>query len=65
MSRGVLLDLALTNRGLVEDLKVGGSTGCSDHEITEFRILFRGSRAISMNTTLDFRRHNFGSFKRV
>ncbi|PKU42895.1 rna-directed dna polymerase from mobile element jockey- hypothetical protein [Limosa lapponica baueri] len=38
--RGVLLDLGLTNKGgLVEDIKVGGSLGCSDREKTEFRIM--------------------------
>ncbi|GAB0207135.1 mitochondrial enolase superfamily member 1 [Grus japonensis] len=38
--RGVLLDLVLTNKeGLVGDVKVGGSLGCSDHEMVEFRIL--------------------------
>ncbi|GAB0209507.1 mitochondrial enolase superfamily member 1 [Grus japonensis] len=62
--RGMLLDLVLTNKeGLVEDLKVGGSLGCSDHEMVEFRILRGRSRAISRITTLDFRRGNFGLFK--
>ena len=36
---GVLLDLVLTNEGLVEDVKVGSSLGCSDHEMVEFRTL--------------------------
>ncbi|GAB0180026.1 hypothetical protein GRJ2_000467900 [Grus japonensis] len=37
--REVLLDLVLTNKeGLVEDVKVGGSLGCSDYEMVEFRI---------------------------
>jgi len=36
--KGVLLDLVLTNKeGLVEDVKVGGRLGCSDHEMVEFR----------------------------
>ncbi|RMC19589.1 hypothetical protein DUI87_03148 [Hirundo rustica rustica] len=36
MRRGVLLDLVLTNQeGLVEDVKVGGSLGCSDHEMAK------------------------------
>ena len=62
--RGVLLDLVLTNKeGLVEDVKVGGSLGCSDHEMVEFRILHGRSRAITRITTLDFRRANFGLFK--
>ncbi|GAB0177486.1 hypothetical protein GRJ2_000213900 [Grus japonensis] len=64
MRRGVLLDLVLKNKeGLVEDVKVGGSLGCSDHEMVEFRILHGRSRAISRITTLDFRRANFGLFK--
>ena len=42
---GVLLDLVLTNRdGLVEDMKVGGSLGCSDHEIVEFKMELGGRR---------------------
>jgi len=62
--RGVLLDLVLTNKeGLVEDVKVGGSFGCSDHEMVEFRTLHGGSRAINRITTLDFRRAKFGLFK--
>ena len=40
MRRGVLLDLVLTNKeGLVGNVKVGVSLGCSNHEIVEFRIL--------------------------
>jgi len=62
MKRGMLLDLALTNRdGLVEELKAGESLGCSDHEMMEFRILHRGSRAISRITTLDFKTANLVS----
>jgi len=44
-------------------VKVGGSLGCSDHEMVEFRILHGGSGAISKIKTLDFRRANFGLFK--
>jgi len=61
---GVLLDLVLTNRdGLVEDVQAGGSLGCSDHEMVEFRILHGVSRAVSRIITLGFRRVNFGLFK--
>ncbi|GAB0200488.1 hypothetical protein GRJ2_002514200 [Grus japonensis] len=57
--RGVLLDLVVMNKeGLVEDVKVEGSLGCS-----EFRILHGRSRAMSRITTLDFRRAHFGLFK--
>jgi len=62
----MLLDLVLKNKeGLVEDMKVGGSLGCSDHEIVEFRILHGGSRAIRKIKTLDFRRDNFTLFKEL
>jgi len=55
MRRGMLLDLVLTNKeGLVEDVKVRGSLGCSDHEMVEFRILHGASRAISRIPTLGF-----------
>jgi len=64
--KGALLDLVLTNKeGLVEDVKVGGRLGCSDHEMVESRILRGGSRAISRIKTLDLRRANFGIFKEL
>jgi len=64
--RSTLLDLILTNKeGLVEHVKAGGSLGCSDHEMVEFRILCGGSRGISRIKTLDFRRANFGLFKEL
>lgn len=45
---GVLLNFLTTNRGgLVGDVKVGGSLSCSDHEIVEFSVGRRGSRATS------------------
>jgi len=44
-------------------VKAGGSLGCSDHEMVEFRILRGGSRPISRITALDFKRANFGLFK--
>jgi len=44
-------------------VKAGGSLGCSDHEMVNFRILRGGSRAISRIKTLDLRRANFGFFK--
>ena len=64
--KGALLGLILTNmEGLVENVKVGGSLGSSDHEMVNFRILGGGSRAISRNKILDFRRANFGLFKEL
>jgi len=64
--KGTLLDLVLINKeGRVEDVKVGGSIGCSNLEMVEFRILCGGSRAISRIKTLDFRKANFGLFKEL
>ncbi|GAB0210150.1 hypothetical protein GRJ2_003480800 [Grus japonensis] len=61
MRRGAMLDLVLTNKeGLVGDVKLKGSLGCSDHEMVEFRILRAARRAHSKLTTLDFRRADFG-----
>ncbi|GAB0207196.1 hypothetical protein GRJ2_003185200 [Grus japonensis] len=62
--RGAMLDLVLTNKeGLVGDVKLKGSLGCSDHEMVEFRILRAARRARSKITTLDFRRADFGLFR--
>ncbi|GAB0179184.1 hypothetical protein GRJ2_000383700 [Grus japonensis] len=62
--RGAMLDLILTNKeGLVGDVKLKGSLGCSDHEMVEFRILRAARRAHSKLTTLDFRRADFGLFR--
>ena len=61
--QGVLLDLVLTNRnGLVRDVKAGGSLGCSDHEMLEFKILSGRSKAKSKTVTLDFWRDNLDVF---
>ena len=52
---GVLLDLVLSNRnGLLRDVKVEGSLGCSDHEMVEFKILCERSKTKSRIVTLDF-----------
>ncbi|GAB0197130.1 hypothetical protein GRJ2_002178300 [Grus japonensis] len=54
--RGAMLDLILTNKeGLVGDVKLKGSLGCSDHEMVEFGILRAARRARSKLTILDFR----------
>ncbi|GAB0207775.1 macrophage immunometabolism regulator [Grus japonensis] len=64
MRRGGMIDLVLTNKeGLVGDVKLKGSLGCSDHEMVEFRILRAARRAHSKLTTLDFRRADFGLFR--
>ncbi|GAB0205871.1 hypothetical protein GRJ2_003052700 [Grus japonensis] len=62
--RGAMLDLILTNKkGLVGDVKLKGSLGCSDHETVEFRILRAARRACSKLTTLAFSRADFGLFR--
>lgn len=61
MRRGALLDFFTDKEELVGKAKVGGSLGCSDHEMMQFRILKGGSRAKSMIPSLDFRRGDLGS----
>ena len=65
--RGALLDLVLTNtEGLVRDVKVGGTLGCSDHEMMEFRIMGTTHKTTrSKIRALDFRRANFDLFKKL
>ncbi|GAB0178039.1 nucleoside diphosphate kinase 6 [Grus japonensis] len=64
--RGAILDLVLTNNEkLVENVKLKGSLGCSDHEMMEFKILRAARRAHSKLTALDFRRADFGLFRDV
>ncbi|TRZ10607.1 hypothetical protein HGM15179_016504 [Zosterops borbonicus] len=61
-----MLDLLFTNRdGLVEDVVVGGRLGQSDHEIIEFSIIGEIRRYINKTFTLDFRRADFGLFRRL
>jgi len=60
--RGVMLDLVLTNKeGLVRNVKLKGSLGCSDHEMVDFEILRTARRAHSKLTTVQPRRADFGS----
>ncbi|MCQ4078456.1 hypothetical protein FK519_27115 [Klebsiella pneumoniae] len=59
-----MLDLVLTNKeGLVGNVELKGSLGCSDHEMVEFKILRAARRVHSKLTTLDFRRADFGLFR--
>ncbi|GAB0181465.1 triadin [Grus japonensis] len=59
-----MLDLVLTSKeGLVGNVKLKGSLGCSDHETVEFKILRAARRVHSKLTTLDFRRADFGLFR--
>ncbi|MCQ4078634.1 hypothetical protein FK519_28075, partial [Klebsiella pneumoniae] len=58
-----MLDLILTNKeGLMGNVELKSSLGCSDHEMVEFRILRTARRAHSKLSTLDFRRADFGLF---
>ena len=59
-----MLDLVLTNKeGLVGNVRLKGSLGCSDHEMVEVKILRAARRVHSKLTTLDFRRADFGLFR--
>ncbi|PKU42736.1 hypothetical protein llap_6956 [Limosa lapponica baueri] len=59
-----MLDLVLTNKvGLVGNLKLKGSLGCSDQEMLEFKILRAVRRAHNKLSILDFRRADFGLFR--
>jgi len=56
-----MLDLVLTNKeGLVGNVKVKGSLGCSDQKMVEFKILRAARRVWSKLATLDFRRADSG-----
>ncbi|GAB0176029.1 hypothetical protein GRJ2_000068100 [Grus japonensis] len=62
--RSAMLDLVLTNKeGLVGNVKLKGSLGCSDHEMVEFKIFRAARRAHSKLTTLKLRRADFGVFR--
>ncbi|GAB0205231.1 hypothetical protein GRJ2_002988700 [Grus japonensis] len=62
--RCAMVALILTNKeGLVGNVKLKGSLGCSDHKMVEFKILRAARRAHSKLTTLDFRRADFGLFR--
>jgi len=64
MRRGAMLDLVLTNKeGLMENVKLKGSLGCSDHEMVDLKILRTEMRVQSKVTTLDLRRTDFGLFR--
>ncbi|PKU42769.1 dtw domain-containing protein 2 [Limosa lapponica baueri] len=62
--RCAMLDLVLTNKeGLVGNVKLKGSLGCSEHEMVEFKILRVARRVPSKLNTLDYRRAYFGLFR--
>ena len=47
------------------NVKTGGSLGCSDCEVVEFRILHERNKVRSRIATLDIRRANFNLFKGI
>ncbi|PKU31341.1 dtw domain-containing protein 2 [Limosa lapponica baueri] len=66
MRRGAILDLVLTNKeGLVGNVKLKVSLGCSDHEMVEFKALRAARKVCSKLTTLDFRRADFGILRNL
>jgi len=59
-----MLDPVLNHKeGLVGDVKLKGSLGCSDKKMVDFKILRAPRRAHSKLTSLDFRRPDFGLFR--
>jgi len=59
-----MLDLVLTNKeGLVGNVKLKGSLGCSDHEMVEFKILWAARREHCKLAVLGFRIADSGLFK--
>nr|XP_047930749.1 nucleoside diphosphate kinase 6 [Anser cygnoides] len=64
MRRGALPDFILTNKeGLVENVKLKGRLGCSDHEMVKFWIQRAARREHSKLATLDFVRTDFALFR--
>jgi len=64
LRRGAVLALVLSSReGLVENVELKGSFGCSDCEMVEFEVLGAARRAHSKLITLDWRRADFGLFR--
>jgi len=63
---GASLDLLFTNReGLVGDVVVRGCVGLSNHEMIELPILGEVRRGFSKTSTTDFRRPDFGLFRKL
>ena len=58
-----MLELILSNKeGLVGNVKLKGSLGCSDHEMVQFRMLSAARREHRRLTTLDFRKEDLASW---
>ena len=61
-----ILDLTVTNASeLIDDVKTGGSLGCSDHTLLEFTILRDMGKARSIVKMLNFRKADFQLFKEL
>ena len=61
-----ILDLMVTNASeLIDDVKTGGSLGCSDHALVEFAVLRDMGQAKSKVRTLNFRKAKFQLFKEL
>lgn len=60
-----ILDLILTNKEeMVEEVRVAGTLGCSDHAIIEFYITKGGRPEKTQTSRLDFRRADFDGLRR-
>ena len=58
-----MLDLVLTYKeGLLGNLKLNGSLGCSNYEMVEFKILRAARRPHNKLNSFDFMRADFGLF---
>ncbi|KAK4818201.1 hypothetical protein QYF61_008585 [Mycteria americana] len=63
---GAPLDLLFVNReGLVSNVTVGGFLGHSNHKMIELLILGEVRKGVSRTAALDFRRADFGLFRRL
>lgn len=63
INRETLLDLVLTKVDeLIEEVKTGGSLGCSDHALVEFMISRNMGLTTSKVRTLKFRKTSFHLF---
>ena len=66
MRRDVFLDIIQGNKeGLIGNVKAGGSLGCSDHNIVEFRTLHGRNKAIRRNYSPGLRRASFDFFEHL
>jgi len=62
--RDAMLDLVLTHKkGLLGNVKLKGSLGCSDQEMVEFKILKAVRRVYSKLTTLELQENRIWPFQ--